>query len=92
MNALPETDRVQRPWGLGWRLNWLDHSSCFSDFLPGSAFGHWGATGTMMWIDRKSLRWCVILTNQPYETSQTVIQKMSNCIAASTPGLPVKNN
>jgi CubicO group peptidase (beta-lactamase class C family) len=81
--ALSEADRVQRAWGLGWRLNWKDHSFCFSDFLPGSAVGHWGATGTMMWIDRRSSRWCVILTNQPYEDSQTVIQRMSNLIAAS---------
>jgi CubicO group peptidase (beta-lactamase class C family) len=83
MSGLSETDRLLRPWGLGWRMNWLDHFSCFSDFLPEAAFGHWGATGTMMWIDRQSARWCVILTNQPYERSQTVIQKMSNLVAAS---------
>ncbi len=81
--ALAEADRIQRPWGLGWRFNWPDHATCFSDFLPTSAFGHWGATGTMMWIDRRSERWCVILTNQPYENSQTVIQRMSNLIATS---------
>ena len=83
MAALSEADRVQRPWGLGWRFNWPDHATCFSDFLPKSAIGHWGATGTMMWIDRHSERWCVILTNQSYENSQTVIQRMSNLIAAS---------
>ena len=84
MAALSEADRVQRPWGLGWRFNWPDHATCFSDFLPKSAFGHWGATGTMLWIDRRSGRWCGILTNQPYEVSQTVIQRMSNLIATST--------
>ena len=83
MSGLSEADRLQRPWGFGWRLNWPDHATCFSDFLPKSAFGHWGATGTMLWIDRRSSRWCVILTNQPYETSQTVIQRMSNLIASS---------
>ncbi len=83
MAALAEADRIQRPWGLGWRFNWPDHATCFSDFLPKSAIGHWGATGTMMWIDRRSERWCVILTNQPYEDSQTVIQRMSNLIATS---------
>ena len=51
MPSLSEKDRIHHSWGLGWRLNWLDHSSCFSDFLPRSAFGHWGATGTMMWIE-----------------------------------------
>lgn len=83
MGLLPATDRNQRPWGLGWRLNWLDHSSCFSDFLPQSAIGHWGATGTLMWIDRRSNRWCVILTTQPYEESQAVIQRLSNLVASS---------
>lgn len=82
MSNLPETDRKRRPWGFGWRLNWPDHSGCFSDFLPSSAFGHWGATGTLMWADRKSSRWCVILTNQPFEKSQIAIQRVSNLVAA----------
>ncbi len=81
--GLSETDRLHRPWGFGWRLNWPDHSTCFSDFLPHDTFGHWGATGTMMWIEPKSKRWCVILTNQPYEESQSAIQHMSNLIAAN---------
>lgn len=83
MAALSESDRRHRPWGFGWRLNWPDHATSFSDFLPATAIGHWGATGTMMWIDMKSRRWCVILTNQPYEDSQSVIQRMSNLVAAA---------
>lgn len=83
MAGLQETDRLRRPWGLGWRLNWPDHSGCFSDFLPASAWGHWGATGTLMWINPKTERWCVILTNQPFEQSQQVIQRISNVIAAA---------
>ena len=79
--GLPEVDRVQRAWGLGWRKNWLDHSATFSDFLSADAFGHWGATGTMMWIEPETSRWCVILTTQPYEQSQSVIQRMSNVVA-----------
>jgi hypothetical protein len=35
-----------------------------------------------MWIDPKAKIWCVILTNQPYEVSQTVIQRLSNRIAS----------
>ena len=82
MSGLPEADRVQRAWGFGWRQNWLDHSASFGDFLPPSAFGHWGATGTMMWIDPGSSRWCVILTTQPWEQSCSVIQRMSNVVAS----------
>ncbi len=81
ITGLAEADRSQRGWGFGWRRNWLDHSATFSDFLPADAFGHWGASGTMMWIDPVSSRWCVILTTQPYEQSQSVIQRMSNVIA-----------
>ena len=79
--GLPEADRVQRAWGFGWRQNWLDHSATFSDFLSVDAVGHWGATGTMMWIEPETSRWCVILTTQPYEQSQSVIQRMSNLVA-----------
>lgn len=84
MSGLAEVDRCHRPWGLGWRLNWPDHSTCFSDFLPATTFGHWGATGTLMWVDPESRRWCVILTNQPYEESQIVIQRMSNLVASAS--------
>ena len=76
-----EADRVQRAWGFGWRRNWLDHTATFSDFLAADAIGHWGATGTMMWIDPVTSRWCVILTTQPYEQSRSAIQRMSNVVA-----------
>lgn len=82
MSGLAETDRLQRPWGLGWRFNWPDHATCYSDFVSSETYGHWGATGTLMWIDPKAQVWCVILTNQPYEESQTVIQRLSNRIAS----------
>jgi CubicO group peptidase (beta-lactamase class C family) len=82
MSGLAESDRVHRPWGLGWRFNWPDHATCFSDFVSSEAYGHWGATGTLMWMDPKAQIWCVILTNQPYEVSQTVIQRLSNRIAS----------
>jgi CubicO group peptidase (beta-lactamase class C family) len=82
MSGLVESDRLHRPWGLGWRFNWPDHATCFSDFVSPEAYGHWGATGTLMWIDPKTQIWCVILTNQPYEVSQTVIQRLSNRITS----------
>ncbi|MEY3174450.1 MAG: Esterase EstB [Planctomycetota bacterium] len=78
--GLGEQDRLRRPWGYGWRLNWLDHSGCFSDLLPADSFGHWGATGTVMWADRRSGSWGVVLTNQPWERSQGAIQRLSNVL------------
>lgn len=86
MSGLAELDRLHRPWGLGWRFNWPDHGTCFGDFISSEAYGHWGATGTLMWIDPKMKIWCVILTNQPYEVSQTVIQRLSNRIASEVCG------
>lgn len=79
--GLSKQDRERRAWGYGWRMNWPDHSGCFSDLLPPDAFGHWGATGTLMWADPSSGRWAVILTNQPYEHSQQAIQRISNTLA-----------
>ena len=79
--GLAEQHREHRAWGYGWRLNWPDHSGCFSDLLPANAFGHWGATGTLMWADPNSNRWAVVLTNQPYERSQQAIQRISNVLA-----------
>ncbi len=81
--GLSEADRVQHAWGFGWRRNWLHHSATFSDFLSADAIGHWGATGTMMWIEPASSHWCVILTTQPYEHSRSVIQRMSNVVAVA---------
>ena len=79
--GLSVADRFQRAWGFGWRRNWLDHSATFSDFLSANAIGHWGATGTMMWIEPATSRWCVVLTTQPYEQSSSVIQRISNVVA-----------
>jgi len=82
--GLGEQDRLRRAWGYGWRLNWLDHSGCFSDLLPADTFGHWGATGTLMWADRRSGNWGVVLTNQPWERSQSAIQRLVNVLVDSS--------
>lgn len=53
------------PWGYGWQLNWPNHPRGFGSILPKSAFGHWGATGTLVWIDPSKSVYGVILTNEP---------------------------
>ncbi len=83
MPDLPERTRRHQRWGLGWRLNWLNHAQVFCELLPESTFGHWGATGTMMWISRETGTWAVILTNMPYEQSSAPMQRMSNRIAST---------
>jgi len=73
----------RRPWGYGWRMQWPDHSASFGDFLSPDTYGHWGATGTTMWVSPREQRFGVILTTTPYEVSQGPIQQISNVIASS---------
>ncbi len=57
--------RAALPWGYGWQLNWPNHPRGFGSILPPSAFGHWGATGTLVWIDPTKSVYGVVLTNEP---------------------------
>lgn len=75
----------RRPWGFGWRLQWPAHSASFGDFVSRACYGHWGATGTLMWIDPVQQRYGVFLTTTPYEDSCSVIQKLSNATLMETP-------
>jgi CubicO group peptidase (beta-lactamase class C family) len=79
---LPEADRRTRPWGYGWRLDWPAHPACFSDLLSPSAYGHWGATGTLFWIDPERDAAAVLLSTQPLERDRSPLSKLSNAIAA----------
>jgi CubicO group peptidase (beta-lactamase class C family) len=81
---LCECDRLIRPWSYGWRFNWKDHPASFGDFVSSSAIGHWGATGTLMWIDPASQRWLVVLTTQPWEQSKSTIQRISNLVVSTS--------
>ncbi len=80
---VPESDRRTRPWGFGWRLNWLAHAACFSDLLPQEAYGHWGATGTLFWVNPATDAAAVILSSQPIEKDRSPLAKISNAIAAA---------
>lgn len=83
MPNVPEADRRCKPWGLGWRLNWQSHSANFGDLLGPATFGHWGATGTLMWIDPTSQRFLVVLTTQPQEPRGEYLAKLSNAVCAA---------
>jgi len=83
MPDVPESDRRCKPWGLGWRLNWPATSANFGDLLGPGTYGHWGATGTLMWIDPERDTVCVILTTEPQEPHGREIARLSNAIAAS---------
>jgi CubicO group peptidase (beta-lactamase class C family) len=83
MADVPEVDRRTRPWGLGWRLNWPAHSANFGDFMGSRAYGHWGATGTVLWIDPDQNSFAVLLTTKPQEPHGTWLARVSNAVTAS---------
>ncbi len=83
MREVPEDERRCRPWGLGWRLNWPAHSANFGDLLGPNTFGHWGATGTVMWIDPDQHLFAVILTTTPQEPAGRSLSRLSNAVVAA---------
>lgn len=83
MGEVPELERRTRPWGLGWRLNWPEHSANFGDLLGNRTYGHWGATGTVLWIDPDHDAFMVLLTTRPQEPHGTVLARVSNAVAAA---------
>lgn len=83
MRDVPGDEWRCRPWGLGWRLNWPAHSANFGDLLGPNTFGHWGATGTVLWIDPDQQLFAVILTTTPQEPAGHSLSRLSNSIAAA---------
>lgn len=80
---VPEEERRCRPWGLGWRLNWPAHSANFGDLLGPRTFGHWGATGTLCWMDPDADAFLVLFTTQPQEPEGRFLARISNVVAAA---------
>ena len=83
MPTLPEDDRRCRPWGLGWRGNWPGQSSQFGDLLGPRTFGHWGATGTLCWIDPDADAFLVLFTTEPGGAEGRHLATLSNVVAAA---------
>lgn len=80
---LPEEERRCRPWGLGWRLNWPGHSANFGDLLGPKTYGHWGATGTLCWLDPQTDAFAVLLTTQPQGDEGRFLARISNVVASA---------
>ncbi len=83
MKNLPEEERRCKPWGLGWRLNWSGHSANFGDLLGPSSYGHWGATGTVLWIDPATETLAIFLTTLPQEPRGVHLTRVCNQISAA---------
>ncbi len=80
---LPEPIRRTQPWGLGWRMNHLASSESWSDLLSPRAYGHTGATGTMVWIDPEANGFCVLFTSALLERSTRYLVQVSNAVASA---------
>ncbi len=80
---VPEDDRRCRPWGLGWRLNWPGNPSSFGDLLGPRSFGHWGATGTLVWMDPDAEAFGVLFTTQPMGEDGRFLARVTNLVAAA---------
>lgn len=83
---IPENIRRTRGWGYGWRMNWMDHRGSFGDLLGPDVYGHWGATGTVCWLDQKTETAVVVLSSQPYNRSVSPLVLISNMISAAFRG------
>lgn len=83
MGSVPEDERRCRPWGLGWRLNWPGQSASFGDVLSRSAYGHWGATGTLLWIDPAAGTFAIIFSTEPFDQCGGLLVRLSNAISAA---------
>jgi CubicO group peptidase (beta-lactamase class C family) len=83
MKEVPDEDRQFRPWGFGWRLQWSSHANSFGDLVSPGTYGHWGATGTLLWIDPVRESFAMILSTQPLDPNGAPFQRASNAIVAA---------
>lgn len=85
MTQVPEDDRRCRPWGLGWRLHWPEHRATFGDLVSPRTYGHWGATGSVLWIDPEREAYMVLVTTEPLTGQSQLLTRISNAVAAALP-------
>jgi len=80
---LPETDRRCKPWGYGWKMLWPGRSENFGDLLSPETYGHWGSTGSLLWIDPRSRTFLIFLTSLPQDPRGAYLARLSNAVAAA---------
>ena len=80
---LPESYRRCEPWGLGWRMNHTGQRDTWGDLLDQNVFGHTGATGTTIWMDRERDGFCVLLTTAIRSKAPWRLIQLSNIVASS---------
>jgi len=58
--------RASVPWGLGWEIKGSEPGDYFGDLANATAFGHFGASGTIAWADPEEDLAVVLLTNRAW--------------------------
>jgi len=64
-NAPP---RAHVPWGLGWQVKGDQANDFMGSRAHATAFGHYGASGTMAWADPEEELAAVLLTNRAWQS------------------------
>lgn len=80
---IPEAFATARGWGYGWRLNWPDHRACLCELGSPATYGHWGATGTLCWLDPATRTAAVLLSTEPESRDLSPLLPLSNMLAAA---------
>lgn len=81
--GLSATEIHGKGWGLGWQIVTAAKSDYFGDLLSADAYGHGGATGTLLWIDPELHASAIILTTLPQEPHGRFLARMTNAIVAA---------
>jgi CubicO group peptidase (beta-lactamase class C family) len=66
----------------GWRAP-DGGPTLFGDLLSPTAFGHGGATGTVVWADPDRDLICILFTTEPARFSNGLLGRISNVVAAA---------
>ena len=60
--------RARVPWGLGWEVRGGETSDYMGDQSHPTAFGHYGASGSIAWADPEEGLAVVLLTNRAWQS------------------------
>ena len=80
METLPESAK-DAAWGLGWRFQAKYAWPSFGDFVTFPSYGHWGSTGTLVWVDPNQELICIILTTEP--DAHGILRQCASLVALS---------
>lgn len=83
MPDIPQHVKFGQVWGLGWRLQPTSDWSAFGNLVSPGAYGHYGATGTVAWVDAAREMVCTLFTTQPSAAGEGILGRCSNLVAAS---------